>query len=295
MSFGNFYSLGILPYEGSIFPYGFHNLIPNSLRPYWPTIPKTNIPLPHIGNDWGNYPVYPLGMKALPNRQFTSLNRQMYRAIVDLDFNKIDRIANSQDFDINKDVVLPDFEYTALGMAASLNLIEVVHYLTKRGVDFEHKIGPFEKTALHIAVESGNELLAKFLLNNGADINAKDKFGLTVYDKAEFRGFYDYKSFFDYYKQNPKKRNIIDYEEYKYTREIILEDIDTINFKPSQLLEFSMANKLNPSNEHEKINLNKFDFFLFNQYNMQRIEKGAPEISRKSYDSLYYFTNNIKF
>jgi hypothetical protein len=291
MVLGSFFALGIFPYEGSILPYGFHNMIPNNLRNSWFYIPKTNVPLPHFGFEWGNYAIYPLGMKALPNRQFLSINRQMYRAIIDTDFDKIEKIADNPEFNLTKDIILPDLNYTAIGMASALNLIEVVHYIIKKGVDLEYKIGPYNKTALHIAVEHGNELLAKLLLNNGADIYAKDKFGLDIYDKAEFRGLYHYKLFFDYFKENPKQKGNIDYEEYKYTSEFVLEDIDTNNFMPSHLLEFSIHNKLNPDIETEKINLNKFEFYMFNQFDMKKLEAG--ENLRKRYDSLYHF-NNIK-
>lgn len=295
MVIGTFLAIGMVPFEGTLFPFGFHNAIPNSLRDYFLYLPKTNIPLPYFGMDWGNYAVYPLGMKALPNRAFTSLNRQVYRAIIDSDFAKIERIADENlHFDLNKEVVLPDFEYTALGMACALNNLEMVHYLTKRGVDFEFQMGPFKKTALHIAVENGNDLMTKFLLSNGANLDAKDSLGLDVYDKAEFRGYYHFKNFLDYFKENPQSRKQTDYEEYRYTRELVLEDIDTFKFYPSQILEFSMHNKLNPDSDNEKINLNKFEFYMFNFYDMKKVEKSNDNKMRKRYDNLYYFDSNIK-
>jgi hypothetical protein len=289
---GNLAATGVFPLEGTMFPFGFHNAIPNFMRPYIYYYPKTNVPLPHFGMDWGNYHVYPLGMKAIPNRLFTSKNRQMYRAIIDSNFKELERIINS-DFDFEKEVVIPDSGLTSLGMAASLNLIEVAHYLTKRGVDYEHKIGPYKKTALHIAIENGHELMAKYLLNNGADINSEDVFGFNVYDKAEFRGYYHFKQFLDHFKNNPKKRNVLDYEEYKYTRELILEDIDTLSFIPSQLLEISMGNKLNLSSPKEKINLDKFEIFFFNQFDLKNLEKSDNNNIKFKYDNLPYFSNFI--
>ncbi len=282
---------GIFPFEGSIFPYGFHNAIPNFLRPYMLYHPKTNIPLPYFGIDWGNYPIYPLGMKALPNRFFTSLNRQMYRAIIDLDFTKIELLCDSN-FDFEKEILILDSGLTPFGMAVSLNLIEVVHFFTKRGIDYELPIGPYKKTALHIAIENGHELMAKYLLNNGADINAVDSFGHDVYEKANFRGYYDFKPFLDYYKNNPITRARTDYEDYRYTREIILEDMDTLSFKPSDILEFSVRKKLNPKSQDEKLSMDKFEFYMFNLFDIKELENNYPMNLRTSYDSLYYFNND---
>lgn len=287
MSFGHSYALGLIPFEGCIMPYGVNNAIPNKFRNYFFYYEKTNIPIPHIGQDWGNYPIYPLGMKALPNRQFLSKRRQLYRAIIDTDFDKIDKIAEENTFNLTSEILNPDLNLTAMGMATTLNLLEVVHYLTKRGVDLEHKIGPYCKTALHLAVENGNELLAKYLLNNGADLTAKDIFGFDVYDKAEFRGYYHFNKIFDHFRDNSKSKKDIDYMDYKYTRELILEDIDTNEFIPSKILEFTITSLLNPHSEYEKIDLNKFEFNMLNYFNYKKIEEGFK--LRKRYDDLEYF------
>jgi len=284
--------LGLIPLEGSILPLGSHNAIPDFLRPYMIYFPKTNVPIFHIGYNWGNYPIFPLGMKALPNRFFTSLNNQVYRAIIDSDFQKLSNIFDKENFEITKEIVLPELGLTAIGMACAINKIEVVHYLLKRGADVNFPIGPFGKTPLHIAIENGHELLAKFLLNNGADINAKDNFGLDVYEKSEFRGHYDFKKFLDYFKANPViKQENVSYDEYKYTRELILEDPVTINFKPSDLIEYSSNNKLIPNSEMEKFNLDKFEFFMFNRYELKNFEEIEELKIRKRYDDLYYFYN----
>jgi hypothetical protein len=282
-------ALGVFPFEGSLFPFGFHSLFPNFLRPYIPYYPKTNIPLPYYGMEWGNYSIFPFGMKTIPSKKFTSLNKQLYEAILDSDFYEIDKII-CDGFDFEKEIIIPELSLNALGMAVSLNLFEVVHYLTKRGVDYEYQIGPYKKTALHIAIENGNELMAKYLLNNGANINARDCFGHDVYDKANFRGYYEYKRFLDYFKNNPKQRVKDDYDEYKYTREIILEEMDTLSFKPSQLLEFSIKNKLKNSRDTKhKIDLDKYEFYLFNLIEFEEVTKRKMDNLRKTYDSLKYY------
>jgi hypothetical protein len=288
---GSLWFFGIIPLEGSIFPLGIQNAIPDFLRPYIPYFPKTTVPIWYIGYNWGNYPIYPLGMKALPNRYFTSLNKQIYRAIIDSDFTKISEILDEKNFEITKEIVLPEYGMTAMGMACALNSIEMVHYLIKRGVDVDYPIGPYHKTALHIAIENGHDLLAKLLLNNGANIEVTDGLGLDVYDKAEFRGFYDYKKFLDYFKENLHNKNSVPYDDYKYTRELILEDPMTINFTPSKLVEYSCNNKLNYSSEKEKFSLDKFEFFMFNQFDLKNLENMEELKLRKRYDDLYHFYN----
>jgi hypothetical protein len=279
---GNWVSLGFYPLEGYILPKGMHNAIPEILRPYWFYYPKSNVPLPHT-SDWSDFYLFTLGLKAFPDYLMTSINRQMYKAIINSNFEKIENIIDNGLMDITKDVVL-DNGMTALGMACALDLVEIVHYLTLRGVDYEHKIGPYEKTALHIAVEYGNEITAKYLLNNGANIKAKDKFGFDVFDKVEFRGYYNFKKFLNHFKDNPKERNIIDFDKYRYLKGFILEDIDTITFKPSDLLEISIMNK-------DNINLDNFHMYIYNQYELKNVEKvmdNHPN-NRNRYDNLYYF------
>jgi hypothetical protein len=287
---GNLAAIGLFPLEGSLFPYGFHNAIPNKLRPYFYYYPKTNVPLPFWGMDWGNYPIYPLGMKAIPNRLFTSINRQLYRAIIDSDFSAIEKISNSN-FDLNREVIMIESGLTALGMATVLNNLEAIHYFIKRGVDLDYKIGPYGKTALHIAIENGHEMAAKLLLNNGANINAIDVFNHNVYDKIEFKGFYHFRPFLEHFKNNQKQIIRQNYDDYKYTREIILEDLDTITFKPSNLLEVSISNKISNINDNEKLSLDKFELYFFNQFDLTKLEKGNSNKLRLNYQSFHYFNN----
>lgn len=288
-------AFGFYPTVGFFLPGGAQNIIPEPLRAYIPYYPKTNTPFLHY-IEWNTLILFPLGMKAFPDKYLTSINKQMYRAIVNKDFDKIEKFLDNDLIDINKSVVFKEKELTSLGLAASLNLVEVVHYLTLRGVDYEYPIGSHKKTALHIAIENGNELTAKFLLNNGANINAEDIFGFNVYDKAELRGYFHFKTIFEYFKNNKKTRKNLNFNEYRYSREFILENMDSISFKPSSLLEMNFLNILNPELEdpaNDKIDLSKFNIYFFNQYDMKQFEKSDEyTFNRKNYDNLYNF--NIK-
>jgi len=149
-------------------------------------------------------------------------------------------------------------------MAASMDLVELIHYLTLRGADYEFKMGMFEKTALHIAVEHGNELATKLLLNNGADITQKDYFGFDVYNKAEYRGNYHFFPILDYFKNKKRERKVIDYEEKRYCGPFKVEELDTglMKFRPSQMLEYHYNKNADTSN---KINPDQFMFYIFDE------------------------------
>ena len=53
-----------------------------------------------------------------------------------------------------------------------------------RKADLDYQMGPFKKTALHLAVEYNAELTIKFLLKHGAKIETKDIFGFDIYEQA---------------------------------------------------------------------------------------------------------------
>jgi hypothetical protein len=269
---GMSFHLGCWPAEGTIFPTGIHNMFPHPVRKYIPMYDHGLTPLWMFFDHQIDVTFY-LGYKVFPDHIFTSDRRKMYKAIVNRDFDAMESLIN-KGFDIN-DIILPEYGYTPLGMAASLNLIEVVHYLTLRGADFEKPNGPFNKTALHLAVEYNSDITTKFLLNNGADLNAKDKFGFTVYDKAENRGLYDYKSVFDYFKTNPRARSSKNYDEFKISRQLCIDKIDSFNedefpgfhFSPGKVVEVSNIYTLSGG---ANVDIDSFGVSFINLYNMEK-------------------------
>lgn len=72
-----------------------------------------------------------------------------------------------------------------------------MHYLNLRNADLNYQMGPFKKTALHLAVEYNADITIKFLLKRGADIEITDTFGFNVYDQAENRGNLNLLAVFD--------------------------------------------------------------------------------------------------
>jgi hypothetical protein len=271
---GMMWHMGAIPSERTIFPTGIHNMIPYKLRQFIPTYDHSLTP-------WGWWmdheitTMYYLGDKAFPDQIFTSNRKKVYKAIINKDFTALESLLNNG-FNLNE-IVLPDFGYTALGLAASLDSIEMVHYLTIRGADLEQLNGPFKKTALHLAVEFNSELTTKFLLNKGADINAKDGFGFTVHEKAENRGFFNYKKIFEYFTANPKQRAIKNYEEFLLSREIKIDKLESFNendfpgmhFNPSNLIELS--NIYSIQSQGKEIDMESFSVSFINLYDINKI------------------------
>ena len=55
---------------------------------------------------------------------------------------------------------------------------------TQAGADANSKAGPHDSTPLHIAARCGHHEIAVLLLENGADVNAKDGLGETPLMRA---------------------------------------------------------------------------------------------------------------
>lgn len=158
-------------------------------------------------------------------------------------------------------------------MACVLNLLEPVHYFTLRGVDYEASHGPYNKSALHLAVEYGNVMTIKYLLNNGADLEKRDSFGFDIYEKAEYRGYYDFKKIFDYFKNNKALQSVPDYEKVRNAYPIFIDDMavkKSRNF--SQMLEVSVVNSLKNEKKNKagqpRFDLDKFNINFYNSFNL---------------------------
>ena len=62
-----------------------------------------------------------------------------------------------------------------LHRAAQQNRIDIVKWLIENGLAQPNTKDKMHNTALHLASEKDSHQVAKFLIKNGADINAKDK------------------------------------------------------------------------------------------------------------------------
>lgn len=70
-----------------------------------------------------------------------------------------------------------------------------------RKADLDYQMGPFKKTALHLAVEYNAEITIKFLLKHGASMEINDTFGFDIYEQAENRGNLNLITLFDKFKE----------------------------------------------------------------------------------------------
>jgi ankyrin repeat protein len=83
--------------------------------------------------------------------------------------------------EVNKDGWAP------LHYASSTGKLDVVKFLVANGAKV-NALSPNETTPLMMSVSSGNELLIKFLLDNGADLRMRNHQGYSAIDIAELFG-----------------------------------------------------------------------------------------------------------
>ena len=72
----------------------------------------------------------------------------------------------------------------SIHQAASSRDMERIKYLLEKDPNLLNKLDSFKRTPLHWATDMGNRNIAEFLINRGADVNIKDKFGKTPLDYA---------------------------------------------------------------------------------------------------------------
>ncbi len=78
----------------------------------------------------------------------------------------------------------PQYEWTSLHWAARRNRIEEVEEHLRRGRHAEAR--DFQgRTPLHIAVLSGHDDVVALFIQHGADVNARDQWGITPLGRAE--------------------------------------------------------------------------------------------------------------
>lgn len=77
-------------------------------------------------------------------------------------------------------------------MAVGRGHLEMVKYLVEKGADVNAKAEFCRDTALHSAAAGGNLEMVKYLVEHGADVNAKDDDGRTPADVAREQESKDY-------------------------------------------------------------------------------------------------------
>lgn len=82
--------------------------------------------------------------------------------------------------------------FTVLGLACFFKKEKIVKYLLAQGADVNiASNNDFKVAPLHSVATTGNVLLAKLLLQHGADINAQQQSGVTVLHSSAHNGFFE--------------------------------------------------------------------------------------------------------
>merc|ERR1712228_96877 len=84
-----------------------------------------------------------------------------------------------------------------------------IKIMIKTGKMTVNDTNPWKHTLLHIAALKGAYDLVQFLINNGADIDAKDDEGKTALDKARGNGYYHIEKLLLFAKLNVEAGNEI--------------------------------------------------------------------------------------
>lgn len=241
-------NFGFYPFNTQFFPTGWHNLFPHSIRKY---ISKNSSGLQEITflPTLDNITFSPYSVKHSPNQLYNSKRNKIYKILTThMNYDILETLNLSNDY-IENEIIYNDM--SAIQLAASMNCLPALHYFIKKiKVDVNSHSGPFYKTPLHLAIEYNNELATKYLLANGADPYETDAFGFNSFDKAEFRGNYEFGSKYE------KLMNKI-----KNKSENSLNKIKEINMKevkPSDLIVFTFKRNLN----NDFIDINNLNIYI---------------------------------
>lgn len=233
--------IGIYPFQNVLFPGGMHNAVPEFLRPYYPKHKKSiHSILSPIGMTEKNYR-YTLGIKSTPDIVYLNKKSKLYKIITsNQSINNI--LSNAfQDFDFNQNLI---DNKSAIHLSASIGNFEIIHYIiNKKLVDIDLKEELTGKTALHYAIENGNELMSKYLIKNGASVYETDIYGYDIFDKMEYRGLYKMKDKIEKFINRSYK--------YQWKENKLNFYIENINefyserpFKPSEICQVSIYGRL---------------------------------------------------
>ena len=116
----------------------------------------------------------------------TNLNIKLIEASENDDLKRVKHLLDSG-ADVNATNI---FKQTALTAAASFSYWDIVKVLLERKANINFQNGEYGMSALMYASESGDEEIAKFLIERGADVNLKDNWDFTALMRAS-KGGYD--------------------------------------------------------------------------------------------------------
>jgi hypothetical protein len=116
----------------------------------------------------------------------SSLNKQLLKAAWDGKLVDVKRLVQDEGADVNF-ISLYGYGYTALYCASTKGFTEMARFLVDNGANVNFKRVD-ESTALHVASMKGHEKVVRFLVENGADVDCKDKYGYTALHYANSYG-----------------------------------------------------------------------------------------------------------
>ena len=142
---------------------------------------------------------------------------KMKIAICHEDFELI-HVLFSRNFDINS-IIDTKKHLTPIGLAAMLGRVDLIEYFFTKGSSLE--IRDYEgNTPLMLAIIYDHPQAVKKLIMLGADLEATDRYGFNIMDKARNRGRDTIANFLDNVKQQPVEPlvNPVTYklEDYEY-------------------------------------------------------------------------------
>lgn len=255
------YQLGFTPFQNAYLPSGSHNLLPLQIRKH---LPK------HFDYSFNNIfssqlfcfnlHYFPLTIKPTPNQIFNSSRNKVYKIITS--HKNINDLENLKDFDFENEVVFNGL--TALQLAASTNYVEALDFLIKRKkINVNSHSGKYDKTPLHLAVEYGNMIAIKYLIANGGNPNELDAYGFDSYDKAEFRGNYQFRDLVYKINQYKKSKNQKEIKNLNSKIMISQKNENDLNWynnvKPSSLIKIHFVENIL---EPDYIDLRNFQLFF---------------------------------
>lgn len=183
------HNIGLYPFQDFLFPHGFNNMFPQSIKPYIPKLneAKSNEPFfrpaefNELSIDFG------LGIRATPDSLFSKTKTKIYKIITTgNDINNLFEF-HKEGYDFSSEEIYKGMN--CLQAAAYFNSFEAVHFLlniAKIDINIKNSDG---YSALNYAIDSGNELMVKYLLHNKAKLDIYDQYGIDNIDKLTYKGY----------------------------------------------------------------------------------------------------------
>jgi hypothetical protein len=177
-------------------------ILPNSFNDYFSWRTYESLPKSGEGTDIFFFGATPVRYKIYtawhmkPQSVFPHTRRyRLLKAICERDINEVKEVLDKK-FNMDEEHLEDKYGYKAAGIAAALNRVGILEYLILRGADINTKDKTGNTPLMHAVINWQYDAI-RMLVENGADLSIKDNYGLTVIDKAKFRGLTSVASFLE--------------------------------------------------------------------------------------------------